>query len=631
MRLYTRTRLVLSCIVPGYLVIGFFVSSFLAMWKSEIEVDLQIRAALVADEMALLLTHTRAEDLEAELEERVKSHAWLQQISILDSYGRVIASDGSALGREGILAHDVARRRQILQASEVLFFPETCEFFRPHAIGSQGFIIRVGLNPGNLRRRVWWALRWFLPGWLIAGLMTLLAALYFSRITLERLVSSMANQVNRVADGKSADPLLVNEPAVEPLADGLRRLFRSIEADRSRMGSLERNITQSRDRATHGRQELGRILQEKERALSLFREESRLLWERCGCGILRLGADLHIQAVNSAARHWLSLGPNPDPADLPKGLVCIVECANESPGPAPSHGTFTARHPFFGHERRMDATCIPLGPSEPPDGKPILVFLEEHSPSKTAAAAEPPPLEGFLRLLKGTLISVGQEFHAIEGLRKGPERGLRTRQTICRLARVVRDLETLIGSQRTEELLRGSHSGTCGGNQLTAAVTQAARYLGVTVELEIDDVLAGGRRGLEGWRVSIEPQLLDIVFRESFAVVGDLNSSTSLVFSVTREGEDLVAIVSSQGTGGERGLFAQTLSEYLQKARGVRKSADLILLRIALVQKILEKMGGKIDVSPDREGLLLSVPFSTEGSWVREPAQAQSLARAFLS
>jgi hypothetical protein len=628
MRLYNRTRLVLSCILPCYLTLGFLVSSFLATWKSEMEAELETRARLSAEEVALLLGSHPAENLTAPLHERVAARPWLKQMSVLDAYGRVVASDGSSLAEQGILAHDVARRRQITQAGEPFFIAETAELFYPLQSGGQRYIVRVGLDPGIVRSKIWRAAAWFLPGWLLGGLLSLLVALYLSRITLERMVSTLANQVNRVADGKSPDPLPVNEPALEPLADGLRRLFRSIDADRGRLGSLERNVSETRDRATQGRQEAERLVHQKEKELSLLREECRLLWERSNLGILRLDPNFEIHAANRAARQWLTLGPSPVHADLPKGLVAVVQTANEASGLSPSHGSFVVRHPFFGHERRMDATCIPLGPPVPPGGKPILVFLEERSAHAREITPETIPLEGFLRHIRGTILNVGQDMHGLEHLRKGPERTEKTRDCMMRLARVLRDLESLISAHRLDELLGGTVEGdTVGLTELPDISSRLARYLGVGASFDepsLDEIEEAAEAA-----VILPRAHLELVLRESFALVSDLNGGRPLLLG-TRVGDIRTDLTVAPREPGDKGLFATSLSEYLAKDRDLRKSRDLISLRVGVLHRLLEQAGGSLDLSPDRRGLVIGLPIDLESFTAENAAPTVDLARAFL-
>jgi len=628
MRLYSRTRLVLSCVLPCYLTIGFLVASFLATWKTEMEGELETRSRLAAEELSLLLDRYPAENLGTPLHDRVASRPWLRHMSILDPYGRVVASDGSSLGEQGILAYDADGRRRITQSGEPIFLAGNAELFYPVQAGGRRYILRIGLNPGIVRAKLWRASGWFLPGWLLGGLLSLLVALYLTRVTLERLVASFANQVNRVADGKSADALPVNEPALEPLADALRRLFRSIDADRSRLGNLERNVSETRDRASIGRQEAERAFRQKEQEIELLHEECRLLWERSGLGILRLDANFEIRSANRAARQWLSLGPSPVHADLPRGLVAVAQSANEAAGLAPCHGTFVVRHPFFGHERRMEAACIPLGPAAPPGGKPMLVFLEERSPASRPPVREGLPVEGFLRHVKSAVLSVGQELHGMDTLRKGPERTEKNNHCMMRLARVIRDLETLITAHRVEELLDQGGEPAVALSALPGLVTQSVRYLGLTAAFQGDDreeIEAADRADLV-----IPPEHLDVVLREAFSIVSDLNTGRHLLLSAEIGPRTLELTVASR-EAGEKGLFANSLADYLGKDHDLRKSQDLVSLRVSLLHRVMECAGGNLDVSPDRRGLVIGIPLDPDSPTSRAPAPMRDLARAFLA
>jgi len=326
----------------------------------------------------------------------------------------------------------------------------------------------------------------------------------------------------------------------------------------------------------------------------------------------------------------LSLGPHPDPADLPRGLCQIIESANSSPGLTPCHGPVTARHPFFGHERRLDIACLPLGLEADSGGKPMLVVLEEFSGSKRAAEPDPTSSGGFLRLVKTSIVNIGQDLHALEGMRGSPERGRKHRQILCRMARLVRDLETLITSENMDEIADPGHNPSCPADQVAAAALQAARYAGVSAEFTIQPASDEGIP-LEEISLALSSPLLDLILREAVAVVADLSTLPSLHISLQFQESTSELIISSPASGEEGGLFAQALSEYLAESRDMRPGTDLISLRIRMLQRIVERVGGRLDVSADKQGLTLSIPLTPESVWRQDSREPGHLARAFLS
>jgi len=260
----------------------------------------------------------------------------------------------------------------------------------------------------------------------------------------------------------------------------------------------------------------------------------------------------------------------------------------------------------------------------------MLIFLEEHSGSKAAPAANY-SLEGFLRLLKGAAVVVGQDLHALETLKRGPERSARSHHILQRLARIVRDLETLIGFDRMSEMLEGSVNQTSPVGNLAPAAIQASRYAGVPAGLRMDPEPDATEPAARDLHLALSSDLLDVILRETFAVVGDLNTGPSLRFTTRLLETCVEATVSAPALEEEGALFVQTIAQYLSRSDDMRRNSDMIALRIEILRRIIDYAGGRLDISPDRRGLLIAIPLAPESVWRSEADEAQSLTRAFLS